>query len=109
MRMYNLEILTPAQRELEEIALVHLELVGPVSAGNITDKIFGSLERLKSYPLSGALPRDRQTREAGYRYVFSGKYVCIYRLIENTVFIYHIVHGATDYPHLLKDLQSPTE
>lgn len=103
MRTYNLKFLTPAQRELEEIAFVHLELVGPVSARNITNKIFGSLERLKSYPLSGSLPHDRQIRDAGYRYVFSGKYVCIYRLIEDTVFIYHIVHGATDYPHILKD------
>ena len=47
MRTYKLEILTPAQRELEEIALVHLELVGRVSARNITNKILGSLERLK--------------------------------------------------------------
>jgi toxin ParE1/3/4 len=106
VRTYKLEILTPAQRELEEIALVHLGLVGPISARNITNKILGSLERLKLYPLSGALPHDSQIRDSSYRYVFSGKYVCIYRLIENTVFIYHIVHGATDYPRLLKDLQS---
>ena len=109
MLMYKLEILTPAQRELEEIALVHFELVGPVSARNITDRILESIERLKAFPLSGSLPRDRELREAGYRYVISGKYICVYKLIGNTVFVYHIVHGATDYPRLIKDLESPIE
>ncbi len=109
MQTYKLEILTQAQREIEEIALVHFELAGPVSARNITDKIFESLERLKTFSLSGSLPRDRQIREAGYRYVISGKHICVYRLIGNTVFVYHIVHGATDYPRLIKDLANTAE
>ena len=102
MKTYRLEIVTPAQRELEEIARVHLDLVGPVSARKITDQIYGSLERLKTFPMSGSLPRDRYLREAGYRFLISGKYICMYRLIEDTVFVNHIVHGATDYPRLLK-------
>lgn len=109
MRTHKLKILTSAQRELEEIALVHLELVGPSSARNITNKILESLERLKTFPLSGSIPRDRVIRDAGYRYVISGKFICVYRLISNTVFVYHIVHGATDYPHLLKDLENTPE
>jgi Plasmid stabilization system protein len=106
VQTYKPEILTPAQRELEEIALVHFELVGPASARNITDQILKSMERLKIFPLSSPLPRDRELREDGYRYLISGKYICIYRLIENTVFVYHIVHGATDYPRLFKDLET---
>ncbi len=105
MKTYRLEIVTPAQRELEEIARVHLDLVGPVSARKITDQIYGSLERLKTFPMSGSLPRDRYLREAGYRFLISGKYICMYRLIEDTVFVNHIVHGATDYPRLLKTLR----
>jgi toxin ParE1/3/4 len=106
---YRLEILTPAQRELEEIASVHFELAGPVSARKITDKIYASLERLTTFPLSGSLPRDRKIREAGYRYVISGKYICVYRLIGNTVYVYHIVYGPADYPQLLKDLPDISE
>lgn len=109
MQTYNLEILTPALRELTEIALVHLELVGPVSARNITERIFESLERLKVFPLSGSIPHDKTLREWGYRYVVSGKYLCIYKLIGNTVFVYHIVHGATDYPCLFKNIQHTHE
>lgn len=107
MKRHKLQILTPAQRELEDIARIHLELVGPVSARIITEKIYGALERLMTFPLSGSLPRDRYLREMGYRFVVAGKYLCFYRLIDNDVFVYHIVHGATDYPQLLKDLDAP--
>ena len=100
---YKLAILTPAQRELEEIARVYLELAGADSARRITDQIFESLERLKAYPLSGSLPRDRWLRETGYRLIISGKFIAIYRLLGDTVFVYHIPHGASDYPTLLKD------
>ena len=101
---YKLAILTPAQRELEELARVYLELAGADSARRITDQILDSLERLKTYPLSGSLPRDRWLRDAGYRLVISGKFIAVYRRIERTVFVYHIAHGASDYPALLKEI-----
>ncbi len=101
---YKLTILTPAQRELEEIARVYLELAGADSARRITDQIFDSLERLKTYPLSGSLPRDRWLREAGYRLIISGKYIAAYRLLGDTVFVYHVAHEATDYPTLMKGI-----
>ena len=104
MRTYKVTILDTAQRELEEIARVHLELVGPVSAGEITNRIYSALERLKTFSLPGFLPKDRQLHQAGYRFILSGKYICVCRLIENTVFVYHIVHGVMDYPQMLKDL-----
>ena len=100
---YKLAILTPAQRELEEIARVYLELAGADSARRITDQIFDSLERLKIYPLSGSLPRDRWLREAGYRLIISGKFIVAYRLMGDTVFVYHVAHGASDYPSLVKE------
>ena len=104
VQTFKLAILTPAQRELEEIARVYLELVGADSARKITSQILDSLERLKTYPLSGSVPRDRWLREAGYRLVISGKFVAVYRLIEHTVYVYHIAHGASDYPTLLKEI-----
>ena len=101
---FKLAILTPAQRELEEIARIYLELAGVDSARKITGQILDSLERLKTYPLSGSLPRDRMLREAGYRLVISGKYLAVYRLVGNSVFVYHIAHGASDYTTLIKDI-----
>ncbi len=105
MATYKLQILTPAQRDLEQIALVHLELAGAESARRITDQIYGSLERLKRFPLSGTQPHDRYMREAGFRLVISGKYIAAYRLIDDTVYVYHIAHGASNYPKLFKELK----
>lgn len=102
MQEYNLDILAPAWAELEEIADYHLIMVGPVSAKNITDQILTSLERLKTYPLSGVAVQDNELNLLGYRFVASGKYVCIYRVIGDTVFVYHIVHGSRDYPRLFR-------
>ncbi len=102
MQEYKLDILAPAWAELEDIADYHLMMVGPVSAKNITDQILTSLERLKAYPLSGVAVQDAELDSLGYRFVISGNYVCIYRVMGDTVFIYHIVHGSRDYPRLFK-------
>ena len=106
--MAELVILEPAQQELEEIALMHLRLVGPNSARRITDLLYDTIERLEQFPLSGHPPRDRWLDREGYRYVIAGKYIAVYRFIEaeDAVFIYHIVHGARNYPALFKRLQS---
>ena len=91
--MAKIEILESAQRELEAIAELHMNLVGPNSARKITDRILDSLSRLERFPLSGSLPRDAELLKSGYRYVIAGQYLCVYRLIVDTVFVYHIVHG----------------
>lgn len=102
--MANVVVLEPAQRELEEIAQLHMNLSGPNSARNITDRIFDTLSRLELFPLSGHIPQDKELRNSGYRYVIAGKYICVYRLIGETADIYHIVHGASNYPTLFKRL-----
>jgi plasmid stabilization system protein ParE len=76
-----LELLTPAQRELEEIAYAHLELVGPLSARKITDRIYSALEKLRTYPDLGVACRDKQLAAEGYRMLICGNYLCFYRWI----------------------------
>ena len=101
-RNYELTILLPAQAELEEIARLHLALSGPQSARALTEAVYDALEALKQFPLSGPMVRDESLRQAGYRYVRAKKYLIFYRLVGDTVVVYHIAHGASDYPKLLK-------
>ncbi len=101
-KTYDLNILPPAQSELEEIARLHMALSGPQSARGITDKIYDAMKQLMRFPLSGPPIRDEVLNAAGYRYILAGKYLIFYRLLGDTVVIYHIAHGATDYPKLLK-------
>ena len=97
----KLDILPPAQAELEEIARVHMALSGPQSARNITDRIYDAMDQLTRFPLSGPSVRDDELSAAGYRYILAGKYLMFYRLLGDTVVIYHIAHGASEYPTLL--------
>jgi plasmid stabilization system protein ParE len=103
---FELLLLAPAQRELEEIARVHLDLVGPQSARRITDRIYSSLEHLKLFPEMGFKCRDKQLATAGYRTLVCGNYLCFYRQIGKYVFVHHIVDGRSDYPRLLSDLKA---
>lgn len=101
-KTYNLDILPPAQAELEEIAQVHMALSGPKSARGITDKIYDAMEQLTRFPLSGPPVPDEQLKAAGYRYILAGKYMVFYRFLGDSIVVYHIAHGATDYPTMLK-------
>jgi toxin ParE1/3/4 len=98
----KIEILAPAWKELEEIADYHLLMVGQISAKKITDRILDALERLEEFPLSGPHVPDTELKGQDYRMLVCDKYVCIYRLIGDTVYVYHIAYGATEYGELLK-------
>lgn len=102
---FKLELLATAQRELEEIALVHLALVGLDSARGITERIYASLKKLQTYPNMGISCRDKQLASQGYRMLICGHYLCFYRLIADSIYVYHIVDGRADYPKLLKGLE----
>ena len=39
-----------------------------------------------------------------HRYMIAGKYICVYRLIVETVFVYRIAHETSNYPTLFKQL-----
>ena len=92
---YSVEILEPAQNELENIALLHKTLVGPISARRITDKIYNSLERLADNPFIGPVLNDPDLADADYRFVVADVYLAVYRIIESRVVIYHIFDSNT--------------
>ena len=104
MAEYNLELLSPAWKELDMIAELHMRLVGPVLAEKITDKILDTLELLKTDPLMGRLCDGYGTVFQNYRKLICGNYICFYNVIGDTIYVYHIVDGRRDYPRLLGDM-----
>ena len=54
------------------------------------------------FPLTGHIPREKELMIGRYRYVNAGKYICLYRVMDEEVFISHIAHGASNYPTLFK-------
>ncbi|MBN1552232.1 type II toxin-antitoxin system RelE/ParE family toxin [bacterium] len=99
----KLVFLEPAKDDILSTAAFHLEKVGPISARRITDTIIDTIDRLADFPLIGPKHPDPVLAAKGYRkLVAAEQYVCIYKVFADTVYIYRIVNGATDYPKLLK-------
>ena len=103
--MYKIEILKPAWDDLERIGDLHYSLSGPRSAKKVTDGILDSIATLDTFPYGYPTVPDRKLAEEGYRMVIYKKYLSIYRVIDDTVYVYHIADGRTNYPQILKTEQ----
>jgi len=100
---YNVELLAPAWRELDEIAQIHSSLVGPDSAERITTKILNAVELLRTSPFMGRVIDEPLIKSEDYRRIICDKYLCFYKVIGRNVYVYHIIDGRRDYPKLLAD------
>ena len=102
MPLCNVVILTPASNDIDQIADYHLMMVGSHSTEKITDRLLNTILMLEEHPLAGSEHSDDVLQKQGYRKLICGDYVCVYKVIGDTVYIYRIVHGAMDYPKLFK-------
>ena len=100
MPEYKIEILTPAAGDIEKIAAYHLKMAGSGSAKKITNELLDTIQTLKEQPYLGMKHPDPILHKREYRKLICGDYICVYKLIEKTIYIYRVVHGATDYPKL---------
>lgn len=98
----KLVYLTPAANDFEEIVKYHIHEVGHVSARNVYRTMKETIDKLRDFPLMGQIHPDPLLAADGYRkLVLTRTYVAIYKITGNTVYIYRIVNGTTNYPRLL--------
>ncbi len=101
MKSWRIELLPSAYKDLDEI--FHYILVdNPDSAEKMLDKIMTSLNKLKEYPFSGPRLIDNALAHHDFRMIVIDPYVAFYRIINDTVYIYRILHSARDYTRILK-------
>lgn len=99
----KLEYLSPAVSDIEEIVKYHIAQVGVSSARKIYERIEMTINKLADFPLLGQIHPDPLLASQGYRkLVLNQTYVAIYKIIGDTVYIYRVVNGRTDYPRLLR-------
>ena len=99
----RVEFLQAAWRDLDYIIDFHLRKVGHTSASRVMDDMMGAIRMLGAHPYAGPLHPDPELAKLGYRkLVLTKTYVVVYKIIDDTVYIYRVVNGATDYPSLLK-------
>ena len=70
-------------------------------AFELADRIEAGLTRLTSYPKLGRIPRDKDLRESGYRYLVIGEYLAFYTVEKRSIVVHRILHGRRDYRELL--------
>ena len=99
MGKYKVELLPAAWDDLQEIS-DYIFLDSPQTDESTVAKIFSSLRNLEEFPNAGSFPPDIDLKKRGFRMVVSPPYISFYRLINDTVYVYHIVHGARNYPSL---------
>ena len=100
---YDVRFLQEALEDLEEIVL-YIAQDSPASALRMHDKIMEKANSLTNFPKRGRLIPDKKMSAAGYRMLLIKPYVAFYRVIERTVFIYRVLHGATNYPMLYEKM-----
>lgn len=97
---YKVELLPAAWEDLKKIEDYYLVQSNVESAMKVTDNILNCIERLGSFPDSGSLTPDKWLNEQGYRMVIWQRFVSIYRLIGDVVYVYHIADSQTEYTKL---------
>lgn len=102
MERYDVELLPAAYSDLDEI-FAYIMADNPEAAAGMLDNIIQSLRRLENYPHSGAPLLDLSLKKCNFRMVIVDHYIAFYRFIDNKVLVYCILHGARNYPHLLRD------
>ena len=94
-----MQFLQEALDDLEEIIL-YIAQDSRQAALHMHDKIIEKANDLSAFPKRGRLVPNRKMAEAGYRVLGIKPYIAFYRVVGCNVFIYRVLHGATNYPLL---------
>ena len=102
MQKYRVELLSVAYDDLDEVC-DYIALDNPRAAERMLDTIMDALHRLEDFPLSGTPLLDNTLNGYGFRMVVVHPYIAFYRVTGDNVIVYRVLHGARNYPHLLKN------
>lgn len=103
-KKFNVALLPAAYDDLDEI-FDYILLDNPTAAESMLANIMASLHRLEDFPNSGVKLIAKSLKHYDFRMVITDPYIAFYRLIDNQVLIYRILHGNRDYIRLLKQIE----
>lgn len=102
---YIVEYTDTAKNDLRKIVLYIAEETKNIDiALKFINEIESTIDILKDFPQSGALPKDRILLSFDYRYLIHGNYLIFYKVAENNsiVFIEAIFNAKQDYMRIMK-------
>ena len=104
METYEIRFLQEAMDDMEEI-VCYIAQDNRAAALKMHDKIIEKANSLSTYPKRGRYIADAKMCKAGYRTLLIEPYIAFYRVLGHFVFIYRVIHGATNYPLLYEKMQ----
>ncbi len=96
----KVEILPSAWEDLKQIEDYYILQFYVQTPLKVSDHILDTIERLEQFPDFGSATSDDWLNEQGYRMVICKKHIDIYRIIHETVYVYHIADTQMDYTKL---------
>lgn len=97
----KIEWLYEAQAEYRELLNYYKNTVGLESSRRFAAHILESVQLLETFPEMGVLKEERLHGKYGFRALFIDKYVCIYRVDGDTVYIYHLANARSNYMYYI--------
>ena len=104
MGNYKVKFLRPALDDLEEIVL-YIAKDSTAAALKMHDEIITQSKKLETFPKLGREVPGRKMNESGYRMLMISPYIAFYRVIDDAIYIYRVLHGARNFPRLYSDWQ----
>lgn len=97
---YEIIYLPIAYDDLDDIVEYILK-DNPAAALDTLEKIQNAMERLRSFPKMGSIPRDIRLERMGNRMLIVDDYLIFYVIEGNTIRIRRILYGSRNYSYLL--------
>lgn len=101
MSKYKIRILQLAREDIGEIYF-YIAADSPKSALAMTDKITNKIDTLAELPIIGKIVPDNELAKQEYRMLIIDSYIAFYKVIDDEVVVYRVLHGMRYYPDLLK-------
>ena len=101
MGKYKIKILQISREDIGEI-FFYIAAESPTLALAMTEKIIDKIDTLAEFPLIGKIVPNNELAKQEYRMLIINSYIVFYKIIDDEVVVYRVLHGMRDYPDLLK-------
>ncbi len=91
----KIKLLPSAEKDLEEI-YDYIYIESPAYAGEFLNKFYSSIKKLERFPRAGKMTEIFNLNRPRFRYIAMGNYYIYYKIEENTVYIYRIIHTSRE-------------
>lgn len=105
----KIEWLFEARCEFRDFLQFYQTQVGPKYARRFAERVLSAVEQLERFPELGVLRKETLLGRHGFRALFIDRYVCIYKIVENKVYIYHLADGRRNYVYQILGMEETGE